>query len=124
MEQNRELKTYYKNIKQGLPCGFFEKIVLVKELKNNIKDYLIDNPNANIDDIMSTFGSCKEIEKSYNNNLIFYKKKVRNTKIMLFISLIISIFIIAALIYGIVDFFHPWGGYVITEIKESKIWKC
>lgn len=124
MKQNRELKIYYKSIKQGLPCGFFEKIVLVKELKKGVKDYLIDNPNANIDDIMSTFGSCKEIEKSYNNNLIFYKKKVRNTKIMLFLSLIISIFIIGVLIYGIVDFFHPWGGYVITEIKESKIWKC
>ena len=39
---------------------------------------------------------------------------------MLFLSLIISIFIIGALIYGIVDFFHHWSRYVITEIKERK----
>ena len=114
MEQNRELKTYYKNIKQGLPCGFFEKIVLVKELKNNVKDYLIDNPNANIDDIMSTFGSFKEIEKSYNNNPDFYKKKIRNTKIALALILIISILFICLLSYCIVDTLSVVNGH--TEI--------
>ncbi len=114
MEQNRELKIYYKSIKQGLPCGFFEKIVLVKELKKGVKDYLIDNPNANIDDVMSTFGSYREIEKSYNNNPEFYKKKIRNTKIALTLILIISILFIGLLSYCIVDTLSVVNGH--TEI--------
>ena len=121
MEQNRELKVYYKNIMQDLPCGYIEKRILLKELKKGINDYLIDNPSANIDDVMSTFGTCNEIRKSYNNNPTYYKKKVKHAKIMLILSIIISFIIICILIYGIVDFFHPFDGHIITTVQGSKI---
>ena len=114
---DKELKQYFKSIKNNLNCSNRLKLVFIKEFKNRVNDYLEDNPNANIEEIISFFGSAEEIANSFGNDTVFYKKKAKK---MLFIELglvIVLILCIAIASYFILTMLNDLGGNTTITTK-------
>ena len=66
MKKNESaLKKYYQEISMWLPCSCKEKKRILQNIKTNMNDYLINNPEASIQDIENHFGSAKMIASCY-----------------------------------------------------------
>lgn len=114
---DKELKQYFKSIKYNLNCSNRLKVVFIKEFKNRVNDYLEDNPNANIEEIISFFGSAEEIANSFGNDTEFYKNKAKKRFFIELGLVIVLIFCIAIASYFILTLLNDLGGNITITTK-------
>ncbi len=60
-----QLDSYYKEITDYLICSKKEKSSFIKELKTDIDEFILSFPEAAYEDIISTFGTPREIADSF-----------------------------------------------------------
>lgn len=65
----KELKTYYRDIRKVLPCGWFQSRRLMKDLRCAVSQYLQEYPNATFQDITGRFGTARQIAEAYAEQL-------------------------------------------------------
>ncbi|MDE5715584.1 MAG: hypothetical protein K2I42_05560 [Anaeroplasmataceae bacterium] len=97
----KELKKYYNSIRKNLACSFNMKSVFISEFNSRVYDYLEENPNQTIENVIEYFGSPEEIAKSFDKDNEYYKSKARNRLILeiilitlLIVSILVSCFVI------------------------------
>lgn len=66
---SRKLKKYYKQVKKRLHCSSEEKEQILNVLKGDIDEFLIQNPNADFQDVINHFGEPEIFFKSYIDSL-------------------------------------------------------
>lgn len=63
MINKKEIKNYLKKAGKNCPPEFRKK--LIKELENNISDYIEENPQSTAEDILKHFGEPEEFSCEY-----------------------------------------------------------
>ncbi|MDE6414892.1 MAG: hypothetical protein K2K48_05715 [Anaeroplasmataceae bacterium] len=106
MLNKNDLKKYYSFIKKNLSCSFNMKSVFIKDLDDRIHEFLEDNPNSTIDDVIENFGAPQEIAKSFDKDNECLKRKAKNRliiEIILLALLIVCIAVSSIVIYSIIE---------------------
>ena len=67
--RNLTLRRYYRNIRNYLPCTGHLKKQILAEIQTNVNDYLENNSEADIQQIVSRFGSPQNIAAAYVNDM-------------------------------------------------------
>lgn len=102
---NVQFKNYFKEIKKELSCNHSTKTAFIINIKENIHDYILDNPNATIEEVTDVFGNPKEITKNFENyytddlkrkasKIFRYRIVCLSLSFLLAISIIITIVIL------------------------------
>lgn len=101
-ELNRELKVYFRNIDCILPYSGYRKKKYLDAFKNEVYNYIEEDPDINIDEIKKSFGTPGEIMDSILKiensetilSLMQIKKWIKN-------SLILTLILITIIVSGI-----------------------
>lgn len=107
-----ELNDYYKKIKKNLTCSKSIKKIFINDFKNRVGEYVDENPNVSIDDVINTFGTPNDIIKGFDNELDYYKKKARKRLIITITISVVSILVIGVLIFVLSDLINNRGGEI------------
>lgn len=126
MKQNdRVMKTYFRDIYDLLPCSRKEKRRLIDTIKINMNTYLEEHPEATTNDIEQYFGTPAVIVTSYINS-VDSKKLVKNLRLRKTIKrIVVTTAAVLMLLWGVVVSWaavHEWkntNGYRTTEIVEE-----
>lgn len=108
-----ELKEYYARIANSVVCSRKQKNAFLKELKSNIEEFRLSNPQASVDDIKEFFGSPEQIAESFmeNSDCIKLKKKLSVKKLVI-IAVILALLIYAAfIVISLIDVHNEAHGY-------------
>ena len=65
----KELKTYYRDIRKALPCGWFHSRRLMKDLRSSVTQFLQECPDATFQAVTGRFGTAQQIAESYAEQL-------------------------------------------------------
>lgn len=106
MLNKNDFKKYYTSIKKNLSCSFNMKSVFIKDLDDRVSDFLEDNPNATMENIIENFGTPEEIAKSFDKDNEYYKRKARYRlliEIALLVLLVVAITISSIVICNILN---------------------
>lgn len=124
---NKELKKYYRDIGKAL-SGSKEKKAIITQIKSSVNNYLEENQNATISDVVNRIGSPQQIADEYidnqSNDEIAAKIKVGKRILIIAISsvvlaLVIYIaFVIASFVYDMRTT-DTYSETVISEISQS-----
>ena len=120
-KMNKELKSYFKSIRQGLTCSPNAKRAFTSMLKDRINDFLAENPEASFEDIVSNFGTPEEIISEFNSDKYSTELKRRKTQIL--ILEIVAVLLVAFSILMTVAFMDARDdGYVnLTNDFNSQV---
>lgn len=64
-EKARAIKRYERKIRGLLPCTFKMKSKIAHQIRDNIDDYLAENPDAEFEQIVAQFGAPETIAAAY-----------------------------------------------------------
>ena len=98
---------YIHQVKQCMPSPFRMKKKIMERVKHNVKEYLVENPSANYQNLVDRFGSPNQIAASYVD-----EQSAAELLSALRIKRKISA-IVAAAVIGVV---MMWGGVMAYEI--------
>lgn len=101
---NKELKRYFKNIKNNLPCCNTAMRKMLDDLKASVNAYVNENGITQIDEIEMHFGAAEDVAKEFavgldNAYIKSYKFKKRVTAIVLSVLAAILVIVAALAIY-------------------------
>ena len=124
---NKELKKYYRDIGKAL-SGSKERKAIITQIKSSVNNYLEENQDATISDVVNRIGSPHQIANEYidnqSNDEIAAKIKVGKRILIIAISslvlaLVIYIaFVIASFVYDMRTT-DTYSETVISEISQS-----
>ena len=124
---NKELKKYYRDIGKAL-SGSKERKAIITQIKSSVNNYLEENQDATISDVVNRIGSPQQIADEYidnqSNDEIAAKIKVGKRILIIAISslvlaLVIYIaFVIASFVYDMRTT-DTYSETVISEISQS-----
>ncbi|MDE6656393.1 MAG: hypothetical protein K2J85_05315 [Anaeroplasmataceae bacterium] len=117
MLNKNDLKKYYTSIKKNLSCSFNMKSVFIKELNDRVSDFLEDNPNSTIENIIENFGTPEEITKGFDKDSEYYKRKARNRLIIEIALLVLLIAVITISSIVICNILNDLGGDIIITTE-------
>lgn len=107
--KSKELKSFYRKIRQLLPCSGKMKRSLMESIHTTVESYLQEHPNADMAEIEAAIGTPGGIATACVENtgteIILKKLLVRRRILTIITSAILVAFIlwIAALLYMIQD---------------------
>lgn len=64
-----QLKKYYRNIKREIPNDYSGKKDIIDNIRQNIEDFLAEQPEATFADVLSQFGNASEIVASFIDDM-------------------------------------------------------
>lgn len=99
-----QLKKYYRDIKREIPKNYPGSTDIVNHIRQNIENFLDEQPNASFDDIISQFGNASEIVSSFIEDMSAEEiaallKKDRKKRYVIWVVCIFSIIIISGVCY-------------------------
>lgn len=117
MLNKSDLKKYYTSIKKNLSCSFNMKSVFIKDLNDKVSDFLEENPNSTIENIIENFGTPEEIAKSFDKDNEYYKRKAKKrliVEIALLVLLVVAIIVSSIVICNLIQ---NLGGDITVTTK-------
>ena len=122
----KEIKKYFRKIKSSLVCDMKTKNKIMKDLRNDVEEYLERNSVSSLENIIEHFGKPETIAEEFAiSSGIDYVKKSRihkTLKLTLIILLILaSIFTIATSIVIIGNNKRTAGYYYEETIEDYGI---
>ena len=122
----KELKTYYRDIRKVLPCGWFQSRRLMKDLRCAVSQYLQEYPNATFQDITNRFGTAQQIAEAYAEQLspeklrknISIRKRIV-TIVAISCALAVAIWFVYTTVIAI-EKINEAPGVIIVDIESSK----
>lgn len=125
MVTQSEINKYIKDIKKQLLYGTRETKQFLKELKQNIVDYVEENQGADMEQIMEQFGKPEDIAATffehYDNEEIRKKLKIRHIVVtcVIIVTMFFSILLISETIRSKVYDIAYIVEYPVEEITEN-----
>lgn len=118
---NTELKKYIVDIESYLICDWRTKNRFIRDLKNDIIDFVDENENVTMDDIRKRFGEPQDIAKGFLENVDLKKIKRRmNIGGIIAIGIAVALFIWAAGVTTIIIDAHSSNeGYFVDEVHDT-----
>ena len=117
-EARRWLRDYCADVSALLPCGRREKNALLRELRQNVEDYLADAPDAPPETLLSVFGTPEQIAESMLQTVqpAALRKKLTLKKAVL-LALLAAVLIYAAfVVVSLIDVHTEAHGYFTEGI--------
>ncbi|MBR3767704.1 MAG: hypothetical protein IKL10_05635 [Clostridia bacterium] len=113
-----QLNTYYKDISSSLLCKNGKKRIFIRELKSNISDFVENNPDATIEDIMNCFGKPAEIAESFKaeTDILTLRKKLSVKKLIIIALSAALLIYLAFVIISLIDVHTEAHGYFQEHI--------
>lgn len=68
MKPNGVIRQYLRDVKRVLPCNYRQKKCYLSGIENSLYPYLIEHPDATLNDLYSVFGTPASIVEDYLNN--------------------------------------------------------
>ena len=101
-----QLKKYYRDIKREIPKNYPGSTDIVNHIRQNIENFLDEQPNASFDDIISQFGNASEIVSSFiedmpTEDITALLKKDRKKRYVTWVVCIFSIIIVSGICHYI-----------------------
>ena len=119
-----ELNTYFRNIRLLFPVYAGAERRYVKALRREIRIYAEEHEGASISEIISKFGSAKDVVKSYLNameNDELYRYLRRWNRIRRFLAaVLLTAFILSAAKIGFV-FYNFYTGLDSIAVTEETV---
>lgn len=117
----KELKKYYRDVKDHLICDNKTKQRIIASLKEDISIKLETCSISSIDDIIEIFGTPEQIAANYR---IEDFKKINNTKRVITKAVIIALSIIVLIIFAYFAFvligdLISGNGYVEVDVRDT-----
>ena len=117
----KELNAYFKKVDAQLLCDRKSKIVFLTDLKNDIDEFVQQEPDADFENIVSAFGTPQEIAESFlkNADIANIKKKMNVKKILLFAVLAVVLIYVIFVVASFLDVHTEAHGYYEEGILQA-----
>ncbi len=119
---NREIKKYIIDVKSYLICDWRTRQKFLKDLKNDINDFVDGKEDVTMDDIRDRFGEPEKISRSFLENADLKKIKRRmNFGRTIIVGVIAALLIwLGALLFAVI---HPYveepKTYIVEEVHDT-----
>lgn len=109
----KQLKEYYREVSKAIVCNTKQKKTFMAQLKNDVDSFLLDSPDATIEEIKLCFGSAKNIAESFiSSSDVKSIKKASDFKKILLIGIIVALLIyFAFVVLSLIDVHTEAHGY-------------
>lgn len=120
--QKKQLSRYYRQIKANLPCTGIMKRQLLARIKDSIDTYLVDHPNATMDEIITQFGAPQEIATACLEEMdpkkISADLKIRKKILFIFFGAVLAVILMIAgtLLLVLQSDYDSKTGYIESSI--------
>lgn len=120
MINERELKTYYRQIRSQLICSNKRKKAFINSFSDDVKEYLKDHPDADINEIQDKMGTPKEIADEFiaSESTDIIKSKVRIAKYFKIFLAVIIIMVLIVLILELINANNSFNGHIEQTIIQ------
>lgn len=115
-----QLKKYYRDIKREIPKNYPGSTDIVNHIRQNIENFLDEQPNASFDDIISQFGNASEIVSSFIEDMSAEEiaallKKERKKRYFTWAFCAVSIIILGSICCHIYRIYMNEQPFIIEE---------
>lgn len=118
MITQKEINRYIKDIKKELLYGTKESRQFLKELKQNVTDYVEENQNADMSEVTEQFGKPEEIAatffEQYDKNEI--KRKVNVRRVAVIVGIVMLVVFTVSLTTAVINSYKSVNGTIYKEI--------
>lgn len=99
-----QLNRYLKKIRNSVPNIYIKRKIVINDMKQSIRNYLSEFPNASFEDIQQEFGTPLEIAAAFLNELpdTYAAKTIIQKKHYLIVFALLSAVIISCLLMWII----------------------
>lgn len=121
----KSLALYYSEIGSLMICDRKQKKAFMKELQEDINEFLVSNPQADMKEIYSVFGSPEAIADSFAqcSEAAQIKKKIDIKKwVIVFLALVFIIYL-AFIVISLIDVHSEAHGYYEEGIMMMSLIK-
>lgn len=117
-----QLKKYYRDIKNEIPNNYSGKMDIINNIRQNIEDFLTEQPESSFDDVLSEFGSASEIVASFIDDMSTEEiaallKKDRRKRHCTWAICVVTLLLVGGLCY----YMYLLIAYTPVEITETII---
>ncbi|MBQ3016021.1 MAG: hypothetical protein IJD79_04495 [Clostridia bacterium] len=115
-----EVRAYLRKIRKALPGSFNTKQAVASTLKSQIENYIEDNPDATIDDVIERFGTPETIANEFD--VTEFSAEIKKYKLKVLVLSIVSILILSVCIIltvALVEAFNE-SSFTITDDFDSE----
>lgn len=122
----KELKQYYKEIQQTLPCSPKQKKHLLRQLKNSVCGFLQKHPDADIAAVRQHFGTPEQIVASCLEEMeapqVLKQLRLRHRilKIIAVVATCIVLLWSATVIFALINELDNSDGYYSSDLTSSQ----
>ena len=111
---NKQLKSYYREISSALICSQKQKKAFIRDFRTNVDEYLSAYPEADLDKIKAEFGTAQEIASSFvwGSDTAEIKKKLDIRKLILVAVVIALVIYLAFVVISLIDVHTEAHGYI------------
>ena len=128
MAMQNEIKEYIKSVKKQIVCPTAESRQMLRELQANVSDFVQENPDADMVQIVEQFGEPETIANLHLANMSKNRiTKAVNTRKVVVTAVVIALAMLAiTFIVAIIDSHSANGAYftesgVIEEVAQMII---
>lgn len=121
---NREIKRYIVSVKSYLICDWRTRQKFLKDLKNDINDFVDEKEDVTMDDIRDRFGEPEKISRSFLEGADLKKIKIRmNFGKTIIVGVIAALLIwLGALLFVVI---HPYveepKTYIVEHMQDDSV---
>ena len=111
LTSDRALKRYYRQVRQMLPCTRKEKLLLEKQIRANVEDYITEHPQADISAVRAHFGEPQTVAAAYieaTETGELLRQFNLNKKIFCLIACAVLVVLLS------------WSGVILFAIREAR----
>ncbi len=120
----KELKAYYKQIRQLLPGNMCSRHKIMTNIVTGVEEYCRQNPEANMDHIQARFGRAEDLAAAYVEQQPprkLLKALQTRKKIVSIVAGVMALMLLiyaAVIVYEVVDSEINKHGYIVTSSQE------
>ena len=115
-----EVRAYLRKIRKALPGSFNTKQAVASTLKSQIENYIEENPDATIDDVIERFGTPETIANEFD--VTEFGAEIKKYKLKVLVLSIVSILTLSVCIIltvALVEAFNE-SSFTITDDFDSE----
>ena len=122
---NKNCQLFYKRLRTLFPSIGFAEGKFLRDIKMQLRDYSIENPNAEYEDVVKFFGNPEDVYVDYirvqGREEVYQKLQTRK-----YVRRILGVVIIVLLGIWITYSVIWWNGYnsfhsIMPEVKETTV---
>jgi uncharacterized membrane protein len=117
---NKQLKTelnhYVKNVKKEINCSTNLRLAFINEFKQRTSEFVNENPDYDIDNVIQEFGSPKEISKGFESqvNIEKLKKQAKKYFYIKIVAFVLLILLVVSCIF-LIEILDSFDSYIVVS---------